>query len=90
MKMPWTGKTGLAKAVAFFATLLVVSLGLCGVNFFAVLKLGNPTQNASVLMITAWVELAGIIAGILGLVVVAVIVIATALAARFRKSQKKK
>jgi hypothetical protein len=79
MKMPWHGKSGLAKATAFLATLLGVSLGLCGVNFVAVMSAvswgGSSSMAASVLTFTGIVELAGIAVGIVGLVIVAIIAI---------------
>jgi hypothetical protein len=36
MNWPWENRTGLAKAVAIFSTILLLSLGLCGANFLAV------------------------------------------------------
>jgi hypothetical protein len=82
MKMPWTGKSGLAKAVAFFATLLVVSIGLCGANFFAVIRFvplagpapppGTPTWPTTLLTVTGWMEIAGIAVGVCGLVIAGV------------------
>jgi hypothetical protein len=83
-------KTGLAKAAACFAALLLISLGLCGMNFFALIKFGNPTQSTSLLMVTAWTELVGIIVGLLGLVVIAVVGIAKALVGRLRDSEQQK
>ncbi len=59
-------------------------------NFFAVIKLGNLTQSTSLLMVTAWMELVGIIVGLLGLVVVAVVGIAKALVGRLRDSEQRK
>jgi hypothetical protein len=40
-KMPWHDKQGRAKAIAVFATILLVSLGLCGVNIVAVMTMGD-------------------------------------------------
>jgi hypothetical protein len=89
MKAPWTNKTGLAKLLAIFATLLGVSFGLCGVNFIAVLRfvpLSGPGRQGpatlqdrwvdflgGVLSVTAYLELAGMIVGLGGLVVVGVL-----------------
>jgi hypothetical protein len=86
MRMPWDGKSGLAKATAFLATLLLVSLGLCGANFVGVIFLaplggGGDTSpwwrnwSAYVLFPAAYIELAGIAIGIVGLIVVAIIAI---------------
>lgn len=79
MNMPWTNKTGLAKATAFFATLLLVSLGLCGANFFAVISFvgvaggapppGTPTWPATLLTTTGTIELIGIALGAGGLII---------------------
>jgi hypothetical protein len=89
MKLPWHGKSGLAKATAFLATLLVVSIGLCGANFVAVMGVGNwgstlaPRNLAGPILIVAGiVELVGVVVGIVGLIVVAVIAIVRALAGR--------
>ena len=38
MKVPWSDKTGTSKLIAIFATGLLISLGLCGLNFFAVIR----------------------------------------------------
>lgn len=59
-------------------------------NFFALIKFGNPTQSTSLLMVTAWTELVGIIVGLLGLVVIAVVGIAKALVGRLRDSEQQK
>ncbi len=82
MKMLWTGRAGLAKAAAFFATVLVVSIGLCGVNFAAVVTVTSlaPMTGAGSdwrqipmagLTFTAYAETLGIIVGVAGFVVVA-------------------
>jgi hypothetical protein len=83
MKMPWTGKSGLAKAVAFFATLLAVSIGLCGVNYVAwtvAMSVGaRPDtshwvrQLGGTAMITGMIELVGMAVGAVGLVVVGLV-----------------
>jgi hypothetical protein len=77
MNMPWHGRAGLAKSTAIFATLLLVSLGLCGTSL-AFTKLGAVPGNNTVTIIwivVCFTELAGILVGIIGLVVVALIAI---------------
>jgi hypothetical protein len=68
MKMPWVEMTGLAKAATVLAAILLVSLGLCGLNYglFAAVR-----GDSQFLIVTAFVELAGIFVGVVGLVVVA-------------------
>jgi hypothetical protein len=73
MRMPWVGKTGLAKAAALLAVVLLVSLGLCGVNFGLVIAFGRFSWAFPSLAVTAYLELAGIIASAAGLLVVGVI-----------------
>jgi len=68
--MAWTGKSGLAKAAAVLATILGISLGLCGLNFIAVLHVQG---DSSFLLLTAYMELAGILLGAFGLLIVLVI-----------------
>lgn len=68
MKLPWVGKTGAAKAVAAFATLLLVSVGLCGVNWVVALKVPSSDYLGG-LLVAGWLELAGILVGFVGLVI---------------------
>jgi len=70
LRMAWTGKSGLAKAAAVLATILGISLGLCGLNFIAVLHVQG---DSSFLLLTAYMELAGILLGAFGLLIVLVI-----------------
>jgi hypothetical protein len=71
MKMPWHGKTGLAKATAVLATVLTISLGLCGANFFAFTRLENTPLWANTLVIDAgYLEVFAILGSLLGLLVV--------------------
>ena len=71
---PWANKTGLAKATAILATVLVVSLGLCGANYLTFTlryeTLGSMAFTA--LVWTAWCEVAAIVVSGVGLVVVGV------------------
>lgn len=85
MKMPWVGKTGLAKAASIFATLAIVSLGLCGANWIGWLGIFRFLPNTSRaangislgLTVAAYLELAGIVIGIVGLLVVAAAMLLT-------------
>lgn len=80
MKLPWHNKTGAAKAIAILATILTISLGLCGANFFAVIRFvplagpappsATPTWPGNLLTITGTVEIIGIVGSILGLIYV--------------------
>jgi len=70
MKLPWTQQTGLAKAAAILATGLIVSLGLCGLNFALMIPMQGDND---VLMATGWLELAGIVLCGGGLLVLALI-----------------
>ena len=74
MKMPWTNTTGLAKAVAILASGLVICLGLCGLNFVAVVS--GVGIAGSILGLTAYLELAGMIICAAGLVAVLIIALA--------------
>jgi hypothetical protein len=70
MNMPWSNKTGLAKAAAFCAALLLVSLGLCGINL--VISGHNSSGKGTIqfLIMTGFFETLGILIGVVGLVVV--------------------
>lgn len=72
MKMPWQERTGLSKFAAIFGCLLGISTGLCGAN---VLLISATTNDAAsgVLIVTAYLELAGMIAGAGGLLIVALV-----------------
>ena len=75
------GSTGWTRALAFFAAVLVISLGLCGLNYGAIFLLRPPTNGPSVaanhgadrlggiLIGTAVLELLGMGVGALGLVI---------------------
>lgn|GEM_PF-1270233 len=85
MKLPWHSKTGLAKAAAVLATILIISFGLCGVNVFAVLRfvplsggeadLARHRVITNVLTCTGDAELVGIVGSLLGLVICAVMAV---------------
>lgn len=80
MKMPWTNKTGLPKVATILATILLISLSLCGANFVAVIRFvsfsdpapGTPTWPETLLTITAKIEIAAICLSIFGLILVGV------------------
>ena len=72
---PWANKTGLAKATAILATVLGVSLGLCGMNFFAVISFAGSSWfsgGVTFLAVAGWIELAAIALSFVGLIVVGV------------------
>ena len=96
MKMPWADRTGLAKATAFLTTCLVISIGLCGTNFVAVIMfvpMGGPGPQpgmpqpaqwpAAVLTTTGVIELIGISCSLAGLIVIALIAIYRTISQRF-------
>jgi hypothetical protein len=76
MSLPWTGKTGLAKLATIFATGFLVSLGLCGANFVAVMSgfSGHPVLP-NLLFITAWLEIAGMLVCAVGLLVIGIVML---------------
>jgi len=82
MKMPWQGTTGLAKAVAILAVGLGISIGLCGLNFIAVTTLKGDN---SVLIVTAYLELAGMIICAAGLMIVAIIAVSRMIAKALKR-----
>jgi hypothetical protein len=68
------GSTGWAKGLAIFAALLVISLGLCGLNYGAVLLLKTPANGSAnplggILIWTGVLELVGMGVGALGVVI---------------------
>jgi hypothetical protein len=80
MRLPWSNRTGLAKAVAILSTVLIVSLGLCGVNFVATVGLVGvdaPRRSAwspvQLMIDIGFVELAAIACSFVGLLVVGIL-----------------
>jgi len=83
MKAPWAGRTGAAKIAVWSATVLGISLGLCGANFAAVWGIAAARHDwgwASVsdgvsfpLIITAYLEVGGMLVGAVGLLVAVVV-----------------
>lgn len=70
MRMPWHNRTGLAKAAAIFATILLVALGLCGLNG-ALMAISHGLKN--LLAIIGVVETFFIFASLFGLFVIGLI-----------------
>ena len=83
MKMPWEDRTGLAKAAAVLASVLTVSLGLCGANYL----IAGGGQGSSVaiplIALTGILELLGIFVGFTGLLIVGLLALTRALRARY-------
>ncbi len=81
MKTPPPERSGLAKAATVLATLLTISIGLCGANFFAFIKFGfvsdppagAPMWPTTALMVSGAVEVAAVAASLLGLIIVAIL-----------------
>ncbi len=74
MRNPLGGSTGWAKGLAIFAALLVISLGLCGLNYGAVLLLKTPANGSAnplggILIVAGVLELLGMGLGALGVVI---------------------
>ncbi|MDP9050981.1 MAG: hypothetical protein M3O31_09730 [Acidobacteriota bacterium] len=77
MYKPWENKSGLAKALAILATVLGISLGLCGANYAVMIVTHSAIDGF--LVTTGMVELIGILGSIIGLIVVAIIAIVRSL-----------
>jgi hypothetical protein len=79
MWIPWRNRTGLAKAAVILATVLSIGTVSCGLNY--ALAMGSNNSNSSwalpVLIFTGWVELAAMVASVVGLLVVLVIWLAS-------------
>ena len=89
MKMPSHGRTGLAQTAAILATVLTISMGLCGANFFAFARWGNyetyraPWWPSSFLIYAGIVELIAILVSGTGLLIVVFIAPVEWVKARF-------
>jgi hypothetical protein len=70
MKMSGENRTGLAKAAAISASILIVSLGLCGMNLLTAKGLNTSGKFFPVFMVTGVLELIGIFVGLAGLLIV--------------------
>lgn len=84
MRMPWSNKVGLAKVVAIVATILLVSLGLCGINFVA--AIGLASQGARIVS-AGWLQEFFLIAGLIESVAIVVSAIALVAVFLFREFQ---
>ena len=78
MKAPWANKTGLAKLISIFSTAFLVTLGLCGVNFVAVVSNPNDGSNlgeilGKLLWITARLEIFLLIVCFLALLILSIV-----------------
>lgn len=62
---PKKGRSGLAKATAVFASIFGISLGLCGMNFMVLTQAEN--KMGEVLIVTAYIEVIGMLVGLAGL-----------------------
>lgn len=72
MKSLLTSDSAWSRAVAVFGIILLISLGLCGVNYAAMSVVdGHPALNGAgvILIVTATLETIGILVGASGLVV---------------------
>ena len=72
MKMPWSDKTGLARAAIILVTILVVSAALCGISYCLVTPSWDPTPIDFILLLTSVLELAVVACSLAGLLVVLV------------------
>jgi hypothetical protein len=82
MRITWTGKNRLAKAAVVFATMFIVSLGLCGLTLVADFRItpvfgGSPKPGILTLLdrvfeVTCYIAMVGIGVALVGLIVVGV------------------
>ena len=72
MWMPWRNKTGLAKAAVILTTILSIATVSCGLNYAVAMAAMDSQWAIGVLLVTAYVELAAMMASVAGLVVVLV------------------
>ena len=72
MRLPWQNRAGLAKAAAIFASVLLISIGLCEANFLAFGIVSYESRLGGLLIVTGIVELIAMIVGAGGLAAVAV------------------
>jgi hypothetical protein len=92
MNMPWTDKTGLAKAAAILITSLGISSGLCGLNFIATLSINRVSNTfaagTGLLIVTAFAELFVMILSAAGLLIVLLLAIIVWFRERFSKAKQ--
>ena len=82
MRLPWHNRTGLAQAAAFLATILTISLGLCGANVLALEIVSYESQLAGVLFVTGIAELIAILVSFAALIIVLFIMLFQSIEAR--------
>ena len=70
MKTPWTRLTGLHRAAAILASILGISLGLCGVNAVVLSGVHGTGPSGTIFVVTAFMETALILVSAVGLVIV--------------------
>ncbi len=87
MKLPWQNRSGLAQAVAVLASILTISLGLCGANF---LVFSRSTHDSMVpfLMVTGSLESIAILGSALGLLLVALLYLVQKVRRHFSAASK--
>jgi hypothetical protein len=73
MWIPWRNKAGLAKAAVILTTVLSIATVSCGVNYSLAMVSMDSQWAIGVLFVTAYVELAAMLASAIGLLVVLVI-----------------
>lgn len=94
MRLPWQNLTGLAKSAAIFASMFLISLGLCGANGVAFqwcdgwTTAPRPQWLVPVLVITGIVEGGVIVLSAVGLIGVAFAALAQWIHRRFSPSRK--
>jgi hypothetical protein len=64
----WLERVNFSRIVVVLAITFGIALGLCGLNFLAVSRLSGRGGAGSLLMTTAWFELAAMILSAVGLV----------------------
>jgi len=87
--MPWRNLTGLAKATAIIAVILLVSTGLCGLNFaaYGLLKQGSSAFLGTALVVTGALELLTMAVSAVFLVAYGIAFIIHQVIRAFRKSE---
>ncbi len=85
MWIPGRNKTGLAKAAAILATILSVATVSCGLNWALAMASFNSGWAFGFLIVSAWTELAAMVASVVGLLIVLFIWLASKGSAATRK-----
>ncbi len=91
MKMPWTKRIGLAKAATILTTCLIVSTGLCGLNYAVVRSVSGISSWANAFLISAALaEALLIVLCIVGLFIVIIAAIVQSVRKHFFESKGKR